>query len=342
MVADGVPGCESTANPAPLGSPGPACDGTNPSTCCWTAPDYCYDPPPPPPPPPVVIAEPEVSVSFDPHLNFAHGGKADFRGDDHSWYNLLSASNVSLNALFTHEDFKLMKPKKQLVHGSRMEQLCMTVRTDTGRVVTIEYNATASVPFVVLVHQRSEPAHHLTRLTSDKKYAREYKLDNVKLSLKSKKVGLVSNAGHGMTLTIDTGNWEVTATSKAFGKEQSGKALLNIKLKALYDADSDPVAPHGLIGQSYDGDDVKVDGKLDDYAGDEVTTKAMAEGAIEGVGSDYKMASRFDTAFKYSRFDATSAKPRDVNQLAGIKSKATSKGGEIGAAADVEEAEMSE
>lgn len=85
------------------------------------------------------------------------------------------------------------------------------------------------------------------------------------------------------------------------------------------------VAPHGLMGQSWDGDDLAVDGALDDYHRDEpspavVTTAAMAEGAIEGAASDYRLASPFATTFKFSRFDATAhVPPRDVSRLRGTK-----------------------
>ena len=49
------------------------------------------------------------------------------------------------------------------------------------------------------------------------------------------------------------------------------------------------VAPHGLIGQTYDGDGLGVIGKTDDYKTRDnvVTTSAMGEGAIEGDASDY-------------------------------------------------------
>ena len=41
----------------------------------------------------------------------------------------------------------------------------------------------------------------------------------------------------------------------------------------------------------------------------------MAKGAIEGTPNDYKVAEPYATDFKYSRFDATSAVPRDVAKL---------------------------
>jgi len=97
--------------------------------------------------------------------------------------------------------------------------------------------------------------------------------------------------------------------------------LLHVGVEALYDADSDPVAPHGLIGQSYDGDAIAIDGKQDDYrsSDDVMTTEAQAEGAIEGTGVDYMMSGPFATDFKYSRFNAVKAAHRDVSRLSGKK-----------------------
>ena len=63
---------------------------------------------------------------------------------------------------------------------------------------------------------------------------------------------------------------------------------------------SPQVAPHGLLGQTFDGDGVAIDGAIDDYSAKEVVTKAMGEGAIEGVAADYELpsASPFSTKFK--------------------------------------------
>lgn len=82
-----------------------------------------------------------------------------------------------------------------------------------------------------------------------------------------------------------------------------------------------PVAPHGLLGQTYDGDGIAVDGAMDDYRGEHVVTTAMGEGAIEGTPSDYAVerVTPFSTLFTFSRFDAKSALPRDISQLTGLK-----------------------
>ena len=86
--------------------------------------------------------------------------------------------------------------------------------------------------------------------------------------------------------------------------------------------------PHGILGQSYDDDHVAVSGKQDNYKDVvEVTTTAMAEGAIEGSADNYVLAGPFDTIFKYSRFakkHSDKCAPRDVSKLSGFK--AVSKG----------------
>ena len=62
----------------------------------------------------------------------------------------------------------------------------------------------------------------------------------------------------------------------------------------------------------------------------------MAEGAIEGNAADYKMASKFSTSFKFSRFDVDAAAPRDTFKLSGFK-KLAAKGLSTGAAPDLDD-----
>jgi hypothetical protein len=64
----------------------------------------------------------------------------------------------------------------------------------------------------------------------------------------------------------------------------------------------------------------------------------MAEGALEGAHTDYKMASAFSTDFAFTRFDKTSATPRDVSKLSGKRVGKDSKRHQVsgvGANADV-------
>eukprot|EP00965_Chrysotila_dentata_P111679 3692800-Pleurochrysis_carterae.AAC.5 len=56
------------------------------------------------------------------------------------------------------------------------------------------------------------------------------------------------------------------------------KKLLDIGVEALYDADHDVVAPHGIFGQAYDGDNLSVSGKMDKTKAAESTTEAQVHG----------------------------------------------------------------
>jgi len=221
----------------------------------------------------------------------------------------------------------------RLVHGSHMAQLGLKVRTMlSGKTFTVEFAAAAEPPFKATV--RDETGRPV-KVVSHGSGAFNY--ENVAVTIREKKFSSIGS--HGSVLTINNGRWLIEATSKPFPNpaKNPGKALLDVQVNAVYDADKDVVAPHGLIGQSWDGDSVALDGALDDYTGKEVTTKAMAEGAIEGVAADYEMEGPFATAFKYSRYDATAAKPRDVSKLAG-KRVPLKKGAKAGASPDVAEA----
>jgi len=168
-------------------------------------------------------------------------------------------------------------------------------------------------------------------------YFRSKTVDNVKVSMARKRVASMQS----IALTITNGKWEVTAWSVPFPNPHyhPGKTLLNIKLEPSegYEPEEDPVAPHGIIGQSYDGDNEGIDGAVDDYKGDEFTTSAMAEGAIEGMAADYKMASKYDTAFKYSRWGVEKAAPRDTSKLTGkrVSKERRQKASAAGASPDV-------
>ena len=76
------------------------------------------------------------------------------------------------------------------------------------------------------------------------------------------------------------------------------------------------------MAQTFDGDGVALDGALDDYSGKVVTTKAMGEGAIEGVASDYKLPrdSPFSADFKCGPTIAIDVKwnPSPLNGVATV------------------------
>jgi hypothetical protein len=86
------------------------------------------------------------------------------------------------------------------------------------------------------------------------------------------------------------------------------------------------------VPQTYDRDEFAVDGRRDDYStlddgrrttsrtkvGGSVTTRARAEGAIEGALEDYRRSGDFATAYRFSRFDASApVAVRNVSSLQG-------------------------
>lgn len=237
----------------------------------------------------------------DPHMRSGHGDTFDFRGEHGAIYNLLSHANTSLNVLFEHVDYWSPGIRRKVVHGSYQRAVYVTVVTNASRTLRLEYAA----------------AHPLaTKLSIDgieSLGGPQVTVDNVMIWLKDR------------TLTLRTPEWLVHATSKVNPHITNattcatGRCILNLNLEPLFDTDHAKVAPHGLIGQSYDADELAVIGKVDRYSYREITTSAMGEGAIEGVAAQYKMTSKFATEFAFSRFGKTSALPRNVSAMSGRK-----------------------
>ena len=88
-----------------------------------------------------------------------------------------------------------------------------------------------------------------------------------------------------------------------FDRTEGPAHRLDLSLRPLLPEAQLAEWPHGLIGQSFDGDARPRQGKLDDYSTPVAWTTAQAEGAIEGSADDYRVASPFATAFRFSRFE---------------------------------------
>ena len=118
----------------------------------------------------------------------------------------------------------------------------------------------------------------------------------------------LSKQGGADVFTLLTPGWAITATARPIERSVTpGKKQVDLSLSPLRDplaphpATGKVIARHGLVGQSFDGDSIAVDGKKDHYRelwwrqsgfkADEIRTEAQAEGAIEGEGADYKVAS---------------------------------------------------
>ena len=65
-----------------------------------------------------------ASGNKDPHLNFAHGGRADFRGRDKTHFNFFSGPKLSVNVLIEDATFVITDNKGSLtVDGTYITQV---------------------------------------------------------------------------------------------------------------------------------------------------------------------------------------------------------------------------
>jgi hypothetical protein len=112
----------------------------------------------------------------------------------------------------------------------------------------------------------------------------------------------------------------VNVTSRPVYDRISGpKHRLDLAMRPLVLERQLSVWPHGLIGQSFDGDSEPLGGRRDSYQADTgvVWTAAMAEGAIEGGWEDCRVTDGSSTHFRYSRFGAGPGRtrPRNVGSI---------------------------
>jgi len=247
----------------------------------------------------------------DPHFTFAHGARADIRGEPEAVFNLLSHRNVSMNVKFEKADFHW---NKRTVHGTRLSAAYWMLRTLAGKEVTVSVDALNSTA--------AHKAPGRLAVVKEGGVVVPFSEDQPFVS------GNVAVKMTGRKVTVTNGVWEMSAHVSPFPFAQlnKGQVLLNVAMKPLLDVEKDNVAPHGLIGQSWDGDEVDFDGAMDTDRNEETTTRAQGEGAIEGSLDEYKMGGAHATAFKYTRFDARQAKPRDTSKLKGIRRSKAARG----------------
>ena len=264
----------------------------------------------------------------DPHLSFAHGGKADFRGRDQTLWNFLSARNISMNVKTEDATFKL---RKATIHGSFLTETHIVARTRANRFFNISYYASE----VTAAGYGWKAANGTCSMRKTRDVLKTWKFaphtggfcDEIKVRMDY------------ATMFVDSDEWTIRISPRPVYNRISGPHhRMDIELKPLIDERRMIVAPHGILGQAYDGDGLAVMGKLDVYPKDEstFTTSAMAEGALEGVADDYEMPSKFETVFKFSRFDRVTAGPRS---LVGLNVQTYGKSGQTASSTDFNEPE---
>jgi len=263
------------------------------------------------------------SVTGDPHFTGAHGDVFAFRGGNRTIYAVHSSRHLQVNARFVPETFFLGGTctycSQKIVHGSFVKSVFVAALTSTNLGVRVTYHAdTPSRAHVAVDAQGAEGAQdaemEVSQSQPDVATPRTIGEVTVELARRHKREAHVA---------VSNLEFIISAVSRFLGWADANqhKKRLDISIQARTVFAKLEVAPHGLIGQTFDGDAVAVDGSIDDYSANVVVTKAMGEGAIEGRAEDYEISATdpFSTEFAYSRFHATRAAPRNVAALTGVR-----------------------
>ena len=247
----------------------------------------------------------------DPHLSGAHGEKMDFRGRHDAVYAILSVPRLTFSLRTQNATFIKPGYMPKLVHGSFFTDAYWKVTTTDGDVFVVNTSA-SNIGFDVV-----DP--HGKVVASKPRVWTELNRHDMRILYKQ------------ATLVMRVAGWETNVTRNPVYNRLSGpewrfdlsiRPLNGTGFEGRHGNASGLIAPHGIIGQTWDGDSAAVDGAQDDYehSGVEVWTTSMAEGGIEGQASEYELENKMAHEFKYARHETTSyTPPRDALRLTGTK-----------------------
>jgi len=275
----------------------------------------------------VMNAAPGSGATGDPHISFAHGGKADFRGSHRASYVFISSAGYQFAPYFQEVDFNYhgVSGRWQKVHGTFMTKALWRVRAASGRELLIVTEAMGPGETSVLTLPEAARSGEVISLEPSE----IAKMPSISLKpWQSRAFDGVHVETRMLSVVVTTALWNVTITSKAIfglvppllnathvhGRWDEYQRRLDI---IIHGAFPQPNA-HGIVGQSYRDASVR-SGKMDVYAADAaleesapnaehtplppMTTVAQAEGAIDGVFTDYKLLNVLSTSFRFSHFD---------------------------------------
>ena len=273
----------------------------------------------------------------DPHISFANGGRADFRGSDRDSYAFVSSPGYHFAPWFQEVDFVFTAPTgvTRLVHGTFMTRAHWRVLTSAGDELLLSTDALRRGELYGTVSPRASlggGGSNATRGESSRALLMK--------PWTTARFGDVRLTTRMLTVSVESPMWQINVTSKPIyglampntSEHRNGVGEWDVVLLAkdelkrrLWDAEQrrldieiqgafpQPQA-HGILGQSYRDSTVR-SGKLDNYGaidtpeliqsdgtGPEMWTTAQAEGAIDGVYTDYRLSDPFSTEFGFSRY----------------------------------------
>ena len=231
-------------------------------------------------------------VAKDPHLHFAHGGEADFRGRNDTCYAFFSAPGLAVNVKVEESTFTIRNGQLTVI-GTYLTEVHVVARVDKARLL-------ANASF--LASQLDE--HNMGwKVVQGVCAGRPFKFG---------RHGGKTCFDLGMFMahssaTFTLGNWTVLVHGNHVYDWVSGpRHRVDVSFSARGDAAARS-KPHGIIGQSFSSTAPRW-GKKDRYPlKGAFETSAQAEGAIEGSAADYEVARPYSTAFAFSRFNGKEA-----------------------------------
>ena len=235
---------------------------------------------------------PDALVRQDPHIQFAHGGQADFRGRNGAYYNFFSAPRLSVNVKTEDALFRL-HGGKLIVHGSFLTEAHIVASSSN-------ISAPARASFFAQLLNNENWGWNVINGTCKHRHF-QFGRSGFKQCGDLRIEMAFSHA------TFNLGNWTITVRGNHVYSWISGpKHRVDVSFSARGDAATRSL-PHGIIGQSFASAAPRY-GLLDDYPKTgEFTTSAMAEGAIEGEATMYEMPSSHATDYAFSRFHKAEA-----------------------------------
>lgn len=232
----------------------------------------------------------------DPHVLGFHGDRFDVSGEAQQFYTLLSDKNFHLNVFFVKGKTSVTDKESgevKIIPGTFMRQAGILVDDGFQKKirVTAAKDGDENISLKLWVNGRTL-----------RSYLQPGKTLNDTVIVDSTEIKLMKKHAK-----IRTPTWEVSLTAHL---SKLGEVMLNLRsLEPVTDPFADNVAPHGLMGQTLDGDELAVDGATG--------VGAQGEGAIEGDIDDYIVSSLFATDCKYNRYHKAQAAPRDATKLSG-------------------------
>ena len=220
--------------------------------------------PSPPPPPPSLYEK----LEKDPHLHFAHGGRADFRGRDGQLYNFFSAPNIAVNLRIQNATFELHHPDGStlVVDGSFVTEMHLTARVGPTRQVWANFSFWASEL------NENNWGYKVINGTCQGRRVRIGKG-------KSKRCEELTVAVHMAHATFAAGNWSFSVQGRPTYDLIAGpEHRLDIGFSIKGDF-AERFRPHGIFGQSFSSVS-PLHGKVDDYPhSGHFVTSAQARGS---------------------------------------------------------------